>query len=55
MLIMFIETAKVRLEGGLDRFHGRVVIEYKDIDLTVCSAYFSMNEAKVICRLLGYK
>ena len=44
----------VKLVGGSDQKTGRVVIRHKGIWGTICDERFGDNEAKVVCRMLGF-
>ena len=44
----------IKLVGGSDQKTGRVVIRHKGIWGTICDERFGDNEAKVVCRMLGF-
>lgn len=44
----------VKLEGGKTSKEGRVVLTKNNIDGTVCKDQFDDNDAKVICKMLGF-
>ena len=44
----------VRLAGGQNSSEGRVEVCYEEVYGTVCSNGFSIQEASVVCRQLGY-
>lgn len=43
-----------RLVGGKHAYEGRVQVRYKGIWKGVCDHKWSMREARVACRMLGY-
>ena len=44
----------IRLENGTSSHSGRVGIRYDNTWGTLCNKGLDMNDAKVICRMLGY-
>ena len=44
----------IKLVGGSDEKTGRVVIRHRGIWGTICEDNFGDNEAKVVCRMLGF-
>ena len=52
---MKMTDISVYLVGGEDRFHGRLVINSNGINGTVCDDEFDYNDARVVCKMLGYK
>lgn len=47
-------SLQVRLEDGETPHTGRVGIRFGNVWGTLCNKYLHMNDAKVICRMLGY-
>ena len=47
-------VVSVRLEGGRNRLHGRLLVDYDGLEGTVCSKNFGKTEAGVVCRMLNY-
>lgn len=45
----------VRLTNGTTIAEGRLEIKHDGYWGTVCDTNFTVNEAEVICRMLGYK
>lgn len=44
----------IYLVNGSNSYSGRVEIEYKKSNGTICDKDFGENDAKVVCRMLGY-
>ena len=44
----------IKLVGGSDERTGRVAIRHRGIWGTICDDHFGDNEAKVVCRMLGF-
>ena len=59
MYIVYIyvySPVAVRLEGGsADGSSGRVVLTYRGTDGTICDDSWDNKDAKVVCKMLGYK
>ena len=51
---MGMRNMSVYLVGGKDRFHGRVVLTNNGVNGTVCDDDFDYNDARVVCRMVGY-
>ena len=45
---------EIKLVGGFDEKTGRVEIRHRGIWGTICDDHFGDNEAKVVCRMLGF-
>jgi deleted-in-malignant-brain-tumors protein 1 len=45
---------QVRLEEGSSPNSGRVAVRYGNVWGTICNRGLDINDAKVICRMLGY-
>ena len=45
----------VYLVDGEDPMHGRVVVNYGNVNGTICNRGFDDNAARVICLMMGYK
>ena len=48
------EPIQLQLLGGQDNYNGRVEIIVSDIRGTICSDFFTLTNAHVICRQLGF-
>ncbi|XP_053380060.1 deleted in malignant brain tumors 1 protein-like [Mercenaria mercenaria] len=48
-------NVRVRLVGGSSTSNGRVEVFYNNTWGTVCDDGFSVNDAKVVCRMLGFQ
>lgn len=46
---------QVRLTNGSSATEGRVEVFHDNIWGTICNTSFDINDAKVICGMLGYK
>ena len=51
---VFIKPMKIRLRGGAQVSEGRVEIKHRDSWGTICDDHWSLTEANVVCRSLGY-
>ena len=49
------QEVRVRLVGGSFASEGRIEVEYQGEWGTICNDDFDLNDAHVICRMLGYK
>jgi hypothetical protein len=47
-------SLQIRLADGEDSSSGRVEVRHKGVWGTVCDDHFEQNDAKVICKMLGY-
>ena len=54
-LLVILYTVSVRLEGGRNRLHGRLLVNNNGLEGTVCVSNFGKTEAMVVCRMLDYK
>ena len=45
----------VRLTGGANLYEGRVEVFHRDSWGTVCDAHWTVKEANVVCRQLGFE
>lgn len=49
-----IEIVSVRLTGGSTSNEGRVIVTLGNTDGSVCDDSWDNNDARVVCRMLGY-
>lgn len=49
------QSLKIRLVGGANAKEGRVELFFNNTWGTVCDDHFDDREARVFCRMLGYK
>lgn len=50
-----IEIVSVRLTGGSTSNEGRVVVRLGNTDGSVCDDSWDNDDARVVCRMLGYR
>ncbi|KAH3872668.1 hypothetical protein DPMN_035888 [Dreissena polymorpha] len=49
-----VSATNIRLVGGKTPYSGRVEVEHNGVWGTVCDDDFTVNSAKVVCRMLGF-
>lgn len=49
-----IEIVSVRLTGGSNSREGRVIVRLGNTDGSVCDDSWDNDDARVVCRMLGY-
>ena len=49
-----IDDGQIRLVGGQSYASGRIEIHYHNMWGTMCNDYFTLREANVVCRQLGF-
>ena len=52
---LFFKATSVRLAGGKGPFEGRVEVYHNQQWGSICDDRFDEMDAKVICKMLGYK
>ena len=53
-LTFIFKTPEVRLRSGTFVSEGRVELRYRDTWGTICDDHWTLREANVVCRSLGY-
>ena len=54
MVIYFVDKTKLRLRDGTAIGDGRVEVQHNGVWGTICADNFDSNDAKTVCRNLGY-
>ena len=54
-LSLLTAAIHVHLVDGPDRYSGRVVITYNGVNGTVCDDSFGVSDARVLCRMAGFR
>ena len=52
--VVLCNNSDIRLAGGSDQYEGRVEICFNETWGTICDGSWSVNDANVACRQLGY-
>lgn len=53
LFMQFSDATEIRLVNGKSPFEGRIEIKHNGTWGTICDDGFSINDTKVVCRMLG--
>lgn len=53
-MFVFVDAEMIRLVGGKNSSEGRIEVKHNGIWGNICTQNFSLTEAVVVCRSLGY-